>query len=136
MTLHRRFRTHTALVIRTTTRVPNGAGGWVEQRGPVAVVVGSLQPSSVAEALVTDKERAQERGVFYTDTGVDVQRGDQLSVVFGALTQDELDDLDLDDLGDLFAEPEQHRVVGRRRWEGAGPVDHWAFDLEQVQSAP
>lgn len=109
MTLHTRFRTHTATVERRT-RSSDGAGGWIEAWSTVGTVVGSLQPAGAAETERGDRELAEHRWVFYCDPDSDLARDDRLTV-----------------------DDQTCVVLSVARWYANSAIDHWAAQLEERQ---
>lgn len=110
MTLHERFRTHTATVTRRT-RTTDGAGGWVESWTAAGTVTGSLQPVVASEATSqADREVALARWNFYTDPDVDLVRDDRVTI-----------------------DGRVYDVVSVGRWDADTSIDHWAYVLEERQ---
>lgn len=109
MSLHTRFRTHTATVARGT-RTSDSHGGFTRTFADVGTVTGSLQPAGAAETSAADMERAQARWLFFTDPGEDIRRDDRLTISDRAYT-----------------------VLDVARWDADSVVDHDRFDLEEIQ---
>lgn len=119
------FAERVCQVERITSRVSDGAGGWVVQRQLVGELVGSLQPAAVTsvERDVGDVEQAEPRWTFFVDPGSDVERSDEL----------------------VFESSRRFRVTFVARWQSAdevpvgvfgeliGALDHDVVHLEEVQ---
>ncbi|MDZ7732202.1 MAG: head-tail adaptor protein [Acidimicrobiia bacterium] len=109
MTLHDRFRVHTAAVERRS-RTATGAGGWTESWSSVGSVEGSLQPGGASSTTHGDQELAEARWVFYCDLDADIARDDRLTV-----------------------DGTTYTVQSVERWEANTVVDHLAVVLEELQ---